>query len=114
MARVARLELPRQAPTCNCFSVKEPIISGHLSRRRRLVRIGIVVFGDDIVDIRGVDSAIEVPDVGSGYWVLGRSVKSVRKISPGPRFVFGTTSEAESGLQKCEMTLNCNPPGKSA
>ena len=77
---------------------KQSIINEHPSRRRRLVGIDTVVFGDDIVDIRGVDPAIEVPDVCSGYLVLGRSVKSVRKISPGPRFVFGTTSDAQSGL----------------
>ena len=46
-------------------------------------------------------------------WFPTSPLKSVRKISPGPRFVFGTIKEAERGLQKCDSTLNCNPDGKS-
>src|ERR1700674_1395813 len=52
-----------------------------------------------------------VPGIGS--WTVPSPVKSVRKISPRPRFVLGTTNEVESGLQKCPMRLNWNPPGKS-
>ena len=51
---------------------------------------------------------------GTKSWTVPSPVKSVRKISPGPRFADGTTNEVESGLQKCDIMLSSNPRGKSA
>ena len=56
------------------WQVEQSVLDEDLSRGRRLAGVSVVVFGDHAVDTRRADTTIEVPKMGSRYWVLDGSV----------------------------------------